>query len=149
MKKRIILVMAFLTIFLTGCKKTTGQRICVIGREEYFGSTTVKIDWNKDDEYFMVDYKTDSDNSLFGFLVVINQKHIYDFSYYNVTKDEYFEYNDKIYPYFSGNTVFIISYKNSEEDVKENINASRFHIEAFGNEFIHESELPNEGLNNR
>ncbi len=136
MKKILFLVFLIMCIFLTGCNQTTSQRIYVIGREDEIGSSTVKIDWNKEEEYFKVQYKMKKEKSLFEFLVIVDHNPISDLTYYNETQDKYFEYDDNNAPYFSGNTLFIISYKNCKDEFKNMINDEEFSIEAFGETFV-------------
>ena len=130
MKKYLILI-CFLFFALTSCNNSTPQRVCFLGYENEFLDSTVIVTVNKEEEYFNVICKTESDNKDFHFKLYVDSKEVSGLTYYNKTKGEYFEFvfNET---QFSKDTEFIISYTDVSSDIKLKVNEDDYHLFVFG-----------------
>jgi hypothetical protein len=124
----------FSLLLLVSCDKTP-QRICFIEEENSFEDSSVIVHWDKEEEYFTVLCKTDRDNKTFDFRLFVNSEEISGLTYYNKTKNEYFEfkYNEN---YFSKDSEFVISYSNVLNDIKIQINEENYSLYVFDTEWF-------------
>ena len=76
-----------------------------------------------------------TDNKTFDFRMFVNSEQISGLTYYNKTKNEYFEfkYNEN---YFSKDSEFVISYSNVLNDIKIQINEENYSLYVFDTEWF-------------
>ncbi len=130
----VLVILLFLLFLLPSCKNedSSRQQAYQMGVEHTFGSSTIKLSDDKENERFVLEYKTsEQGNNTYFFSFELNIS-----TSESLSNSDQFEYSDNLgsniifdkngyYAFYTSRT-FYISYKNANESVKNIILSKQY-----------------------